>query len=72
VRAAPDRQREERRACTGGGLLSSLEHGSPKTVRLFPGGHMGMTPETLPTIADWVRSRWGGRQEEPEPNRLER
>lgn len=33
-----------------------LEHGDPKTVRLFPGGHMGMTPQTLPTIADWVRS----------------
>jgi esterase FrsA len=31
-----------------------LEHGSPKTVRLFPGGHMGMTPQTLPTIAGWV------------------
>jgi fermentation-respiration switch protein FrsA (DUF1100 family) len=31
-----------------------LEHGSPKTVRLFPGGHMGMTPKTLPTIADWM------------------
>ncbi|MFC1860726.1 alpha/beta hydrolase family protein [Chloroflexota bacterium] len=31
-----------------------LEHGSPKTVRLFPGGHMGNTPETLPTIANWV------------------
>ncbi|MFC1860728.1 alpha/beta hydrolase family protein, partial [Chloroflexota bacterium] len=31
-----------------------LEHGSPKTVRLFPGGHMGNTPQTLPTVADWV------------------
>ncbi|MFC1860727.1 alpha/beta hydrolase family protein [Chloroflexota bacterium] len=30
-----------------------LEHGSPKTVRLFPGGHMGNTPQTLPTIVDW-------------------
>ena len=38
-----------------------LEHGSPKTVRLFPGGHMGMTPETLPTIADWVSSRLGAK-----------
>lgn len=31
-----------------------LEHGSPKTIRLFPGGHMGMTPQTLPTIGDWM------------------
>lgn len=34
-----------------------LEQGLPKTVRLFPGGHMGMTSATLPTIADWVSSR---------------
>jgi esterase FrsA len=34
-----------------------LEHGSPKTIRLFPGGHMGMTPQTLPTIRDWVSSQ---------------
>jgi pimeloyl-ACP methyl ester carboxylesterase len=32
-----------------------LEHGSPKAVRLFPGGHMGMTPQTLPTIGDWMK-----------------
>ncbi|MFC1861486.1 alpha/beta hydrolase family protein [Chloroflexota bacterium] len=31
-----------------------LEHGSSKTVRLFPGGHMGITPQTLPTVADWL------------------
>jgi esterase FrsA len=31
-----------------------LEHGLPKVVRLFPGGHMGMTPQTLPTIRDWM------------------
>lgn len=35
-----------------------LEHGSPKTVRLFPGGHMGMSPQTLPTIADWMSSQF--------------
>jgi len=23
-------------------------------VRMFPGGHMGITPETLPTIVDWL------------------
>jgi fermentation-respiration switch protein FrsA (DUF1100 family) len=31
-----------------------LEHGSPKTVRLFPGGHMGFGPHTVPTIVAWV------------------
>lgn len=30
------------------------EHGSPKSVRLFPGGHMGLTPRTLPTIVEWL------------------
>ena len=30
------------------------EHGSPKAVRLFPGGHMGNTPQTLPTIVQWL------------------
>lgn len=28
--------------------------GSPKAVRLFPGGHMGLSPQTLPTIVDWM------------------
>jgi hypothetical protein len=36
-----------------------LEHGSPKTIRLFPGGHMGMTPQTLPTVADWMSNQLG-------------
>ena len=31
-----------------------LERGSPKSVRLFPGGHMGLTPQTLPTIVEWL------------------
>ncbi|MGG7518349.1 alpha/beta hydrolase family protein [Allorhizobium undicola] len=31
-----------------------LEHGSPKSVRLFPGGHMGFGPHTVPTIVSWV------------------
>ncbi|MFC1909192.1 alpha/beta hydrolase family protein [Chloroflexota bacterium] len=31
-----------------------LEHGSPKTVRLFPGGHMGITAETMTTVVDWL------------------
>jgi esterase FrsA len=31
-----------------------LEHGSPKTARVYPGGHMGWTPETEPAISRWV------------------
>jgi hypothetical protein len=31
-----------------------LDHGWPKSVRMFPGGHMGLTPTTLPTIVDWL------------------
>ncbi|MFC1937551.1 alpha/beta hydrolase family protein [Chloroflexota bacterium] len=41
-------------------LYLLLEHGSPKTARVFPGGHMGNTPQTLPTIADWVASQLSG------------
>ncbi len=35
-------------------LYILLEHGSPKSARVFPGGHMGQTPETLPTINNWL------------------
>ncbi|WP_421954381.1 alpha/beta hydrolase family protein [Polaromonas sp.] len=28
--------------------------GLPKSVRMFPGGHMGLTPKTLPTVVDWL------------------
>lgn len=32
-----------------------LDHGDPKSVRLFPGrGHMGFGPDTVPTIIDWL------------------
>lgn len=31
-----------------------LEHGSVKSARLFPGGHMGHTPATMPLILDWA------------------
>jgi esterase FrsA len=31
-----------------------LQRGGPKSVRLFPGGHMGYTPQTLPTIMKWI------------------
>ncbi|MFC1937550.1 alpha/beta hydrolase family protein [Chloroflexota bacterium] len=41
-------------------LYLLLEHGSPKTARVFPGGHMGRVPETVPTIADWVAARLVG------------
>ncbi len=34
-----------------------LDHGSPKSVRLFPGGHMGHTPRTVPTIVEWLKGR---------------
>jgi hypothetical protein len=30
-------------------------------VRLFPGGHMGLTPQTLPTIVDWLSAQVHGR-----------
>lgn len=36
-----------------------LEHGDPKSIRLFPGGHMGQTPSTLPTIVKWLVERIG-------------
>jgi esterase FrsA len=31
-----------------------LEHGSPKSARFYPGGHMGWTPETEPAITAWI------------------
>jgi hypothetical protein len=34
-----------------------IEHGSPKSVRLFPGGHMGITPQTVPTIVTWLTTQ---------------
>jgi dienelactone hydrolase len=37
-----------------------IEHGTPKHVRLFPGGHMGHTPLTMPTIVDWLVARLKG------------
>ena len=40
-------------------LYILLEHGSPKTARVFPGGHMGQTPETLPTIVRWLKNELG-------------
>jgi esterase FrsA len=37
-------------------LYILLEYGSPKSARVFPGGHMGQTPETLPTIVNWLKN----------------
>lgn len=37
-------------------LYILLEYGSPKSARVFPGGHMGQTPETLPTIIGWLKN----------------
>ncbi len=37
-------------------IYLSLEHGDPKAVRIFPGGHMGEGP-TVPTIGDWLAER---------------
>jgi esterase FrsA len=34
-----------------------LEHGLPKTIRVFPGGHMGRSPDTLPTVVHWLAER---------------
>jgi len=37
-------------------LYILLEYGSPKSARVFPGGHMGQTPQTFPTIVDWLKT----------------
>ncbi len=42
------------RQCPIADIHLLFEHGSPKTVRLFPGGHMGFGPYTVPTIVDWI------------------
>jgi len=45
------------RQCPPADIHLLLEHGSPKSVRLFPGGHMGNTPQTLPTVVTWLSDR---------------
>jgi len=37
-------------------IYLSLEHGDPKAVRIFAGGHMGEGP-VAPTIVDWVEQQ---------------
>ena len=34
-----------------------LEHGDPKTIRLFPGGHMGNIPFVFETVIPWLHKR---------------
>ncbi|HWP57358.1 MAG TPA: alpha/beta hydrolase [Candidatus Acidoferrales bacterium] len=34
-----------------------LEHGNPKTIRVFPGGHMGRSADTLPTVVKWLSQK---------------
>jgi esterase FrsA len=34
-----------------------LEHGDPKTMRLFPGGHMGNIPLVFETVIPWLCKR---------------
>lgn len=41
-------------------LYLVLEYGSPKFARVFPGGHMGRTPDTFPTILAWIQDRLEG------------
>ncbi len=45
------------RQCPTADIDLLVEHGAPKSVRIFPGGHMGITPQTLPTIVDWLSQR---------------
>lgn len=40
-------------------LYILLEYGSPKSARVFPGGHMGQTPQTFPTIVNWLKNELG-------------
>ena len=48
---------KEDKQCPNADIDLLLEHGSPKTVRLFPGGHMGFGPHTVPTIVEWVSDK---------------
>jgi hypothetical protein len=48
---------KEDKQCPIEDIYLLLEHGTPKHVRLFPGGHMGHTPKTMPTIVDWMMAR---------------
>jgi acetyl esterase/lipase len=34
-----------------------LEHGNPKAIRLFPGGHMGSIPNIFKTVLAWLHQK---------------
>lgn len=50
---------KEDRQCPIEDIFLLLDHGKPKSVRLFPGGHMGFGPHTVPTIVAWLSDRLG-------------
>ena len=52
---------KEDRQCPIDDMYLLLDHGDPKAVRFFPGGHMGFGPHTVPTIVAWVTDRLGAR-----------
>ena len=37
-----------------------LEHGNPKSIRLFPGGHMGAITNILNTVVTWLHEKLEG------------
>jgi esterase FrsA len=37
-----------------------LEHGDPKAIRLFPGGHMGAIPNIFNTVLTWLHEKLDG------------
>ncbi len=51
---------KEDKQCPIDDITLLLEHGTPKSVRLFPGGHMGFGPQTVPTIVAWVDDKLRG------------
>lgn len=50
---------KEDRQCPIDDMYLLLDHGDPKAVRFFPGGHMGFGPHTVPTIVAWLAERLG-------------
>jgi len=47
------------RQCPVEDMFLLLDHGDPKAVRFFPGGHMGFGPHTVPTIVAWITRQFG-------------
>jgi pimeloyl-ACP methyl ester carboxylesterase len=52
---------KEDRQCPIDDMYLLLDHGDPKAVRFFPGGHMGFGPHTVPTIVAWVADKLAAR-----------